>query len=308
MFCADRYTWSRRWRWSRRSRSRGCPSECGWSCCSSRSGSAVQQRKGSREAWRGLVRDARAAGVGSLLELERERRARCPRCWWSGELAQRELEVLYADPETEFARDVWDLRKVGLAVERNTVVLDFSAISAGLAARGGQALGSWAGSEHPGQQPEGIAARSRLLLSESLALREDGGREKSALARADMRAFVERLAPASSRRSAARNHLSPKRRPGCAVPARVPGLRAVSAGRAATRAERRVRGLAAGSAQAAEGRRRDGEGRALPQVVIDQLLSDAYLDRLRDRYGEDMLRDAADPGRHRTSPERAGRR
>ena len=28
---------------------------------------------------------------------------------------QRELEVLYADAETEFARDVWDLRKVGLA-------------------------------------------------------------------------------------------------------------------------------------------------------------------------------------------------
>ena len=44
----------------------------------------------------------------------------------------------------------------------------------------------------------------------------------------------------------------------------------------------------------------DGEGRALPQVVIDQLLSDAYLERLRERYGEDMLvmlRVLADTGR-----------
>ena len=43
-----------------------------------------------------------------------------------------------------------------------------------------------------------------------------------------------------------------------------------------------------------------GEGRALPQVVIDQLLSDAYLDRLREGYGEDifvMLQVLADTGR-----------
>jgi hypothetical protein len=31
----------------------------------------LQKRKRSREAWRGLVRDARAAEVASLLELER---------------------------------------------------------------------------------------------------------------------------------------------------------------------------------------------------------------------------------------------
>ena len=42
------------------------------------------------------------------------------------------------------------------------------------------------------------------------------------------------------------------------------------------------------------------KGRALPQVVIDQLLSDAYLDRLREGYGEDifvMLQILADTGR-----------
>ena len=86
-----------------------------------------QLRKGSREAWRGLVRDARAAGVGSLLELDRGE-VSC-QVLLVRRLAQYELEVLYADPETEFAGDVWDLRKVGLAVERNTVVLDFSAIA-----------------------------------------------------------------------------------------------------------------------------------------------------------------------------------
>ena len=44
-------------------------------------------------------------------------------------VAQHELEVLYADPETEFAGEVWDLRKVGLAVGRSTQVLDFSTIT-----------------------------------------------------------------------------------------------------------------------------------------------------------------------------------
>ena len=33
---------------------------------------SLQKRKSSREAWRGLVRDARAAGVGALLQLERK--------------------------------------------------------------------------------------------------------------------------------------------------------------------------------------------------------------------------------------------
>ena len=42
----------------------------------------LQKRKRSREAWRGLVRDARAAGVGSLLELERSE-ATCP---WMGQV------------------------------------------------------------------------------------------------------------------------------------------------------------------------------------------------------------------------------
>ena len=44
-------------------------------------------------------------------------------------LAQRELDVLYADPEMEFAADVWDLRKVGLAAGRNNCVLDFSTVT-----------------------------------------------------------------------------------------------------------------------------------------------------------------------------------
>ena len=83
---------------------------------------SLQKRKSSREAWRGLVRDGQAAGVGSLLGLERKpASARTTgQVLMVRKLAQRELEVLYADPESEFTSDVWDLRKVGLAAGRNT--------------------------------------------------------------------------------------------------------------------------------------------------------------------------------------------
>ena len=83
-------------------------------------------RKRCREGWRGLVRDARMHEVGSLLDLERGDPTSLP--LQVRRLARRELEVLYADRETEFAADVWDLRKVGLAVERHTRILDFRAL------------------------------------------------------------------------------------------------------------------------------------------------------------------------------------
>ncbi len=149
-----------------------------------------QLRKGSREGWRSLVRDARAAGVGSLLELGRG--AVSCEVLLVRRLARYELEVLYADHETEFAGDVWDLRKVGLAVERNTCILDFSVIAQDWLR---EAAKGWARCRALSIQGNSLK-RVLLavgLLSESLALREDGGRERSALARVDVRAFVERV-------------------------------------------------------------------------------------------------------------------
>ena len=138
------------------------------------------------------------------------------------------------------------------------------------------------------------------LLSESLGLREDRGREKAALARGDMRAFVERLRRLhrAGRLSdttyyrgvpRVRQFLVECRDLGLFEPGEpLHGLRAEFAVWVQDVARRRVDQDA------------DGEGRGLPQVVIDQLLSDAYLDRLRQGYGEDifvMLQVLADTGR-----------
>lgn len=256
-----------------------------------------QLRKGSREAWRGLVRDARAGGVGSLLELERGE-VSC-QVLLVRRLAQYELEVLYADADMEFAGDVWDLRKVGLAVERNTVVLDFTAIVQDWLR---EAAKGWARSRVLSTQGNSLkgALLAVGLLSESLALREDGGADKSALARVDVRAFVERLG---------RLH-------------RAGRLPETSYYRSAGKVRQFLRdckdyglyepgaplhGLGGEFAVWLQDVRRPpkdeddgGEGRALPQVVIDQLLSDTYLDLLLSRHGEDvsvMLRILADTGR-----------
>ena len=256
-----------------------------------------QLRKGSREGWRGLVRDARAAGVGSLLELDRGE-VSC-QVLLVRRLAQYELEVLYADPETEFAGDVWDLRKVGLAVERHTCILDFSPIAQDWLR---EAAKGWARSRALTSQGNSLkgALLAVQLLSESLALREDGGADRSALARVDVRAFVERigrlhragrLPETSYYRSAGkvRQFLRDCKDYGLYEPGAP------------------LNGLSGEFAVWLQDVRRPpkdeddgGEGRALPQVVIDQLLSDTYLDRLRDRHGDDvnmMLRILADTGR-----------
>ena len=260
---------------------------------------SLRQRKRSREPWRCLVRDARAARVGSLLELERERASSRNDVLVVRKLAQRELEVLYAEPEAEFAADVWDLRKVGLAAGRNQCVLDFNSIGQDWLRATAKRWGRVRALDTQGPRlREMVVAVS--LLSQSLALRDDGGREKQALARADVRAFIERLG---------RLHRA----------GRIPDSTYY---RSATKVRQFLRecrdfglyepgeplhGLSAEFAvwlQDLRSRRKDedadGEGRALPQVVIDQLLSDAYLQRFADRYGEEMLvmlRILADTGR-----------
>jgi integrase len=255
---------------------------------------SLQRRKRSRKAWCRLVRDAREARVRSLLALDPGGANK--EMVLARRVAQRELEVLYADPETEFAGEVWDLRKVGLAVEGSTQVLDFSTITQDWLR---DAMKGWARCR--GSLGQGTVAgvlRAVLLLSESLAQREDGGRVKSALARADVRVFVERVgrlhrahrvADSTYYRSAAavRQFLRESRDFGLYEPGAP--LHELSAAFAVwaqdlPRAPRNT----------------DGEGRALPQVVMDQLLCDAFLDRLRRRYGEDMfvmLRLLADTGR-----------
>ena len=261
----------------------------------------LQKRKRSREAWRGLVRDARAAGVGSLLELERKEAT----SRWMGQVlmvrrrAQRELEVLYADPEAEFAADVWDLRKVGLAAGRNTCVLDFSTVTQDWLLDATKRWARFRAAYTQGQSLQAVLL-AVSLLSRSLALREDGGYEKSALARADVRAFVERLGrlyragrvpDTTYYRSTGKVRLFLRECRDFGLYAPGEPLHGLSAEFAVWQQDLR---------RPPKDEDADCEGRALPQVVIDQLLSDGYLKRLSERYGDDllvMLRILADTGR-----------
>jgi integrase len=260
---------------------------------------SLQGRRSSRPAWRRLVRDARTAGVASLLELAVGREDASHPVLVIRRMAQRELEVLYADPEAEFASDVWDLRKAGVATEGRYRMLDFSPISQEwLRAAAKRWAACRASYTRTPTFREMLAAVS--LLSESLRLREDGGREKAELARADARAFVERVgrlhrsgrvADETYTRSVprVRHFLRECRDFGLYEPGEP--LHRLSADFAVWQQDvpKRRKEHDAGS-----------EGRALPQVVIDQLLSEVYLDRLREGYSEDacmMLQILADTGR-----------
>ena len=138
----------------------------------------------------------------------------------------RELEVLYADPEEEYARDVWDLRKLGLA-QRNTRHVGLHRRSRQAWLREGAK--EWARVKSM-TYTQGTACKARSsrcgLLSESLARREDGGDEKTALNRADMRQFVERLGRLH-RAGRLPEPTSTGAPQGPPVPARVPGVRAL---------------------------------------------------------------------------------
>ncbi len=260
---------------------------------------SVQQRRRSRPVWRRLVRDARRIGVASLLELDGRAEGVSPTVLVIRRVALRELDVVYADPEEEFRSDVWDLRKAGLVTEVRNRLLDFSPITQDWL-RAAAKRWAWSRATYTGTPSIQGLVHTVALLSESLGLREDRGREKAALARGDMRAFVERLRRLhrAGRLSdttyyrgvpRVRQFLVECRDLGLFEPGEpLHGLRAEFAVWVQDVARRRVDQDA------------DGEGRGLPQVVIDQLLSDAYLDRLRQGYGEDifvMLQVLADTGR-----------
>jgi hypothetical protein len=85
-----------------------------------------QHRRAARWGFVALVRQAREQGVESLLDLPS---LGSPR--HAGDLARRlairELDLLYADPEEEYTRDLWDPCMLGLPQSRN-VRLNFTGI------------------------------------------------------------------------------------------------------------------------------------------------------------------------------------
>jgi integrase len=297
VFCADRYV-AEDLAWVAATSLDGLPEQLRLELLFVAQRFSEQLRTRSREEWRGLVRDARAAGVGSLLELDRGE-ASC-QVRLARRLAKHELGVLYADPETEFAGDVWDLRKVGLAAARNAVRLDFSVIAQGWLR---EAAKGWArGRASTSKNAAGLQSTllAVALLSESLALREDSGRDRSALARVDVRAFVERVGRLhrAGRLSKTGYYQSPTKVRQFLRECKDFGL--YEPGEPLHRLSGEFAVWPQDVRRPPEDQDDGGEGRALPQVVIDQLLSDTYLDLLAVRHGEDvcmMLRILADTGR-----------
>jgi integrase len=254
-------------------------------------------RRAGRLGFVVLVREARENGVESLLDLP----TLTPPTWY-GSIAQRvgvrELDVLYADPDEEYARDVWDVRKLGVAHQR-CATLDFTGIGQPWLREGAK---EWARVKSMTSTMAALRATLVVvrLLSESLARRADRGDEKTVLNRADMRQFVERLGRLHRAGrvfdslfyrgpGTIRQFMREGREFGLYEPGRP--LHGLTAGFAIYPEDipERIRDLDA-----------DGEGRALPQVVIDQLLSQEYLAMLRAQAGEDvcaMLQLEADTGR-----------
>jgi integrase len=104
-----------------------------------------------------------------------------------------ELHALLSSPEKEQAKDIWQLRVLGLPGK-----LDFTGISQRWLR---EAVKRWAAEDLPlrrGHQPAESARdtiRAAAALSRSLHLsRDDGGHEPAALGREDIRTFTTRLA------------------------------------------------------------------------------------------------------------------
>jgi integrase len=107
-------------------------------------------------------------------------------------LARHARRVLL-DPETERAKDVWDL----VAFGRPGGSLPFTGISQGWLR---EAAKRWAVEELPRRRGRGVGGNLRSCvhslarLSETLRLRDDGGQVPGALGRADIEALLNRLA------------------------------------------------------------------------------------------------------------------
>jgi integrase len=254
-------------------------------------------RRAGRLGFVVLVREARENGVESLLDLP----TLTPPTWY-GSIAQRvgmrELDVIYADPDEEYARDVWDVRKLGVAHQR-CATMDFTDIGQPWLREGAK---EWARVKSMTSTMAALRATLVVvrLLSESLARRANRGDEKTVLNRADMRQFVERLGRLHRAGrvfdslfyrgpGTIRQFMREGREFGLYEPGRP--LHGLSAEFAVYPEDipKRIRDEDA-----------DGEGRALPQVVINQLLSEEYLAMLRSQASEDicaMLQLLADTGR-----------
>ncbi|MGO9754924.1 MAG: tyrosine-type recombinase/integrase [Solirubrobacteraceae bacterium] len=137
---------------------------------------------------RRVINRLRAADVGSILELD-ARKIASDAVRLFIEFAQDRLRLAAADPETEFEKDVWDLRVFG---STQAWRMDFTA----LAQPWLRVLAKeWTREKVSAVHPHGLTNMIYALneLSRSLARREDEGALPAALGRGDITALLARL-------------------------------------------------------------------------------------------------------------------
>ena len=137
---------------------------------------------------RRVMNRLQASGVGSILEID-ARTIASDSVRLFIEFAQDRLRLAAADPETEFEKDVWDLRVFG---STRAWRMDFTAIKQSwlrLLAK------EWAREKVSAVHPHGLTNMIYALnqMSRSLARREDEGAVPTALGREDIAALLARL-------------------------------------------------------------------------------------------------------------------
>jgi len=153
-------------------------------------------RKVRPPALRAVVKHLRDSGVASTVAFDRSRLADAPRRFLT--VTVRALDLLAADADSEYTKDVWDLRVWGHGGRVSFVGGGVLHRSRGEAARPivqgwlKEATKAWSAdalvSRHPAVVRRIVAAVG--LLSQHLNRRDDRGEDPSAIGRQDLEAFL----------------------------------------------------------------------------------------------------------------------
>lgn len=225
-----------------------------------------------------LIDYARSSGAVSLLSLASEDHAGAGT---TGGIALRylagELEVVLATPETEARKDSWNLRVFGQSGRLNFSRLSQPWLRA--------SVKTWALSVLPRLQTQRTFISGLYALEElsvSLAQRPDRGADPRRLCRRDIEAFTIRLAhlAAADTMSTYRRTYTIRFVTRFLREAREEGLAGLGGPMAGLPHD-----FALGPADQVHRAPDDESGKALPQLVMDQLLSPASLRLLEDQAG-----------------------
>jgi len=190
------------------------------------------------------------------------------------------VQTAVADPDLEVVKDVWNLRVFGYPG-----ALDFSALIQPwlreTAKQWALAMLSrpWAANGRVGERISALA-----VLSTSLASRPDGGTDRRSLGRVDIVAFTNRVAHLSVAGTLSRDQHA---RVIALVARFLRQCREQGLGRKGGPMSGLPDDFALGRRDRVPRPTGDKEGKALPEAVMDQLLSDESLQLLEDRSGPD---------------------